>query len=145
MAKLGDVYENSVLDAFLAHYDGTPQMYLGLWTIDPITAPLDTDGTVTGEVPRGVDSSYDRFPLDATRFRPAVGGMSSYKDDIDFPQADLYWGVVTHWAILDSDAAGAPVPDDFVLSGRLDSLNPAIIHAGETFRLAGDSWPVYLD
>ena len=137
MAKLGDVYEDLVLDAVFAHYDTfSLEMWFAMYIDDPLVDP-------TAEVTTVFDANYVRMPLDPTRFAPSSGGVTSYLDVIEFPVTDADWPVVKWWAVMGSETG--QTEDDLLFRGRLSNENPPIILSGTQARFRPGSWTITLD
>ena len=138
MAKLGDVYEDLVLDAVLNQFDAaTP---VPLWFAVYLTDPIDDP---TAEMTTTFDPAYSRQPLNSGRFAPASGGVTYYLDDVAFRVAYAEWPVIQYWAVM-SDETGQTADDVFFV-GRIGDQNPGVVILGGQARFRSGSWTVTLD
>jgi hypothetical protein len=96
MAAISDYLENALINATLRNtgYSSPATVYVALFTTDPTD---DGSGTeVTG-------GSYARV---AATFGAPSNGASSTSADVQFAQATVNWGTVTHFGIYDAATSG---------------------------------------
>jgi len=94
--------EQKLLNHTLLGEEYTPpdQLYLALFTADPGRL-----GSTAGEIP---DPDYDRqlIAFTAATDDPTSGSYCQSVLSIDYPQATIDWGYVTHGAIMDAKTGG---------------------------------------
>lgn len=95
-------YEKKILNHTLLNEPYTPptQLYLALFTADP-----GREGSTVNEIS---DPAYSRQPI---AFTPAAddqesGSFCQNTLDINFPQATIDWGNVSHGMIMDAPTGG---------------------------------------
>lgn len=81
-------------------YTPPATVYLALFTADP-----GREGSLTNEI---TDPAYVRQPVSFTAAAddPTSGSYSQNAYDIEFPQATVNWGTVTHAGIMDAATGG---------------------------------------
>lgn len=96
MSQLSNYLEDALINAVLRNssYTSPATVYVALYTSNPNE---DNSGT---EVSGG---SYART---AVTFGAPSNGTSTNSADVTFPTATASWGTVTHFGILDANAAG---------------------------------------
>jgi len=96
MAAISDYLENALINATLRNtgYSSPATVYVALFTTDPTDANVGTE--VTG-------GSYARV---AATFGAPSNGASSTSADVQFAQATVNWGTVTHFGIYDAATSG---------------------------------------
>ena len=94
--------EQKILDHILLGESYTPpdQLYLALFTADPGRL-----GSTADEIS---DAAYTRQPIAFTAATddPTSGSYCQNTLGIDYPQAAINWGNVTHGAIMDAETGG---------------------------------------
>lgn len=128
MSALSDYLEAALLDLVFNGQGVTPPAtYIALHTVDP------TDAGTGDEVSGGsyarvlVNASGGASPAWTDAVEDGVGHKVANADDIVFPQATAYWGVVGYFGIWDADLQG-----NLLYHGPLDDAKT--ITTGDTFR-----------
>jgi hypothetical protein len=139
MGTVGDDYAELLIDNMLgsSHVAGVPNtVYLALYNDLAGDDGLGGEVSGLGYVRQAIPNTDAYFPLADSE------GLKILDQDIIFPQATAYWGVIVSWALHDA-IGGTGV----IFWGRLGSTSPqsvpngatAIIRAGTIFIKVGRS------
>lgn len=127
MAGKSTFLANKVLD----HVYGGPAytkpatVYIAAYTAAPSDAGGGTECT---------GGAYARVAVlnDATNFPAAVGGAKSNGVAIQFPQASVAWGLVTHVAVLDAPTGGNQLGwGPLAVPKQIDALDTFVLAVGD--------------
>lgn len=129
MSAFSDYLENAILNHIFGDtdYARPDHLYVGLFTAEP------GENDTSGEIPQG--GGYTRSEI---VFGNAVSGSISNTNEVLFPEASADWGVITHFAIFDSQEGG-----NMLVKGTFDI--PKMIYFGDTVRIKAGELTISVD
>jgi len=96
MAGISTYLANALLDHLLGGdaYEPPTALYLALYLSDPTAADA------------GIEVEGEGYARQAITFASAASQATENDVAVIFPEAEEYWGKVTHWGIRDADTEG---------------------------------------